>query len=288
MRGLVQPTFELLLNAAGGRSTREPDLRAPLQRYLRLLTSDRQSSLKMRAGGSTRLAIAEDVQLITYRVSRAAMQSRAPMGLRLPQRWHHVIGEMAEGQRLVNHPLTTNSSRDEPIVYRIDAAYRIVEVNDAWTRFANNNAAPELAGDAVRGRTLWEFIADPTTRALYEALVARARQGNPQTVLYRCDVPAAKRLMRMTIALDGPHVTFESAVAEESELSAFALWDRRVSRSGEPLRACSWCKRIEIGDHWVEVDAAIDGLGLLVQEPVRPVVHVTCPACYAAVAAGGG
>lgn len=64
MRCLVQPTFEQLLN---------------------------------KVSGSTRLAIAEDVQLITYRLSRAAMQSRAPMGLRLPQRWHHVIGEMAEG-----------------------------------------------------------------------------------------------------------------------------------------------------------------------------------------------
>jgi hypothetical protein len=89
----------------------------------------------------------------------------------------------------------------------------------------------------------------------------------------------------MTIAADGPHVTFESVVAKESEIRGFALWDRGVSRSGDPIRACSWCKRIELGGHWVEVDAAIDVLGLLLQEPVRPVVYVTCPACYAAVVA---
>jgi hypothetical protein len=196
----------------------------------------------------------------------------------------------ANGRRanLVNRPTIATSSRDESIVYRIDAADRIVEVNDAWTRFADNNAAPELAADAVFGRTLWDFIADPTTRGWYQALVARARQGNPQTVLHRCDVPTAGRVMRMTIALDRTHVTFESVVAEESELSVFALWDRRVSRSGEPIRACSWCKRIAIADRWVEIDAAIDVLGLLVQEPVRPVIHVTCPACDTGVAAGGG
>jgi hypothetical protein len=163
-----------------------------------------------------------------------------------------------------------------------------VGVNDAWTRFANNNDAPELAADALLGRTLWDFIADPTTRALYEALVARARQASPRTVLYRCDVPDAKRVMRMTIAADGGNVTFESVLAEESELRAFALWDRRVSRSGEAIPACSWCKRIEIGGHWIEVDAAIDVLGLLLQQPLRPVVHVTCPNCYATVAAAGG
>jgi hypothetical protein len=205
----------------------------------------------------------------------------------LGQRWQPIRSATEEGQNLVNHPLAATSPRDESIVYRIDANARIVEVNDAWTRFANNNGAPELAPDAVFGRTLWDFIADPTTRALYEALVARARQGNPQTVLYRCDVPAAKRVMRMTIALDGTHVTFESVVAEESELSVFALWDRRVSRSSEAIDACSWCKRIEIGGHWIEVDAAIDALGLLVQQRVPRVVHVTCPACYAAVSAAG-
>src|SRR5947209_973097 len=85
--------------------------------------------------------------------------------------------------------------------YRV--ADRLVEVNDAWTRFAHNNGAPELAPDAVLGRSLWTFIADPTTRRLYEALVARAREGSPRTVPYRCDVPAAKRLMRMTITADG-------------------------------------------------------------------------------------
>ena len=52
--------------------------------------------------------------------------------------------------------------------------------------------------------------------------------------------------------------------------------------------ATAWCKRMEIADRWVEIDAAVDVLGLLVEESVPPVVHVTCPACYAGVAAGGG
>jgi len=161
-------------------------------------------------------------------------------------------------------------------------------VNDAWTRFATINDAPELGGAAVLGRTLWDFIADRTTRVLYEALVARARQGTAPTVTYRCDVPAAKRLMSMTLRPDGTHVRFESVALEESEIRGFELWDRQGSRSGEPLHACSWCKRIDIGGHWLEVDAAIDVLGLLVQRPLRPVVYVTCPTCHAAVTAAQG
>jgi hypothetical protein len=88
----------------------------------------------------------------------------------------------------------------------------------------------------------------------------------------------------MTITADGTDVTFESVAAEESDIRGFELWDRSGSRSGDPVRACSWCKRIEIGGHWLEVDVAIDVLGLLVQPPLRPVVYTTCPACYAAVA----
>ncbi len=106
--------------------------------------------------------------------------------------------------------------------------------------------------------------------------------------MYRCDVPAAKRLMRMKIAAEGTDVRFESLVAEEGDIRAFALWDRRAPRSGEPVRACSWCKRIDIGGHWIEVDAAIDVLGLFVDRPLRPVVYATCSTCYAAVDAARG
>jgi hypothetical protein len=56
--------------------------------------------------------------------------------------------------------------------------------------------------------------------------------------------------------------------------------------TGEPIRACSWCRRIDV-DGYVEIDEAVVRLGLLEQEP-RPISHVLCSACAAEARAAAG
>lgn len=72
----------------------------------------------------------------------------------------------------------------EPLVYSLDACDRIVRVNDAWTRFALENDAPELAAQHVLRRSIWDFS---TTRRPVRftriSSLAFARGGRPP---FRC------------------------------------------------------------------------------------------------------
>ena len=104
-------------------------------------------------------------------------------------------------------------------------------------------------------------------------------------VVFRCDSPVERRLMHLTITpeRDG-RVRFHSIVAERDVVNQIALWDRSRLRSGQTIRACSWCHRIEVGDsHWIKPDVAADVLGLMLEGPLPPVSITTCGACCDAV-----
>jgi len=59
-----------------------------------------------------------------------------------------------------------------PVVYRIDAADIIEDVNDAWARFAIENDAPSLATEVI-GRSIWDYISGPEVRHIYESVFKR-------------------------------------------------------------------------------------------------------------------
>jgi hypothetical protein len=67
-------------------------------------------------------------------------------------------------------------------------------------------------------------------------------------------------------------------------------------RDGERImRMCSWCKRVRLPDgEWVEVERAIDMLGVFADTPVSGVTHGICVSCEEALDmslpgdAGGG
>ena len=175
--------------------------------------------------------------------------------------------------------------RDAPevVVYRLDPEDRIVEVNETWKRFARGNDAAELA-DGVLGRSLWDFITDSTTATIYRDLLVRVRDGRTMTFPFRCDAPALRRWMRMTMRpLVRRAVLFESEILEEARASA-ALWARYARRGGELVCVCSWCKRVRIDDqHWMETDAAVDALALFIGQPPPMLTHGMCPTCYASM-----
>jgi hypothetical protein len=69
----------------------------------------------------------------------------------------------------------------QTVRYRIDREDRLVELNAGWLTFAAENGGQALQPSAVIGQSLWKFVADPTTRQLYEAMVLRLRQGESFT-----------------------------------------------------------------------------------------------------------
>lgn len=176
----------------------------------------------------------------------------------------------------------------EPIIrYAIDAEDRICFVDEGWRRFAQANDGEELVGPSTLGRSIWDGISDPTTRALYQQIVARVRQGRSARFTLRCDGPGCRRLLEMTISLapDGS-VLFETQALRVTEREPVDLLSRRATRSTTLLRACAWCNRIDAGfgtDDWVDVEEAVERLRLFEAEQMPRVTHGICGSCLASM-----
>lgn len=169
----------------------------------------------------------------------------------------------------------------EPLVYSLDACDRIVRVNDAWTRFALENDAPELAAQHVLRRSIWDFLDDPTTRQIYADLFSRVRQGRTASFSLRCDSPTLRRHLTMIIRpAERNSVDFQCAVVAVESRPTQRIWDRRTIRSGSLLRACAWCKRVDVGGEWMEIDVALEPLRIFELERLPAVTHGICDACH--------
>ena len=174
-----------------------------------------------------------------------------------------------------------------PVAYEIDAADRIIRVSPGWSAVALAGGAPGLQDALVVGRALWDFVADPTTRQLYAALLERIRTGaRPLAFSFRCDTPTERRLMEMKLTgLPGSGVAFEVRVIAVQSRPAVALLDDGTPRRGM-VRMCSWCKRLPVpSGEWLEVEDAVKVLDLLDSAPLPAITHGICPQCYEGVMA---
>lgn len=168
---------------------------------------------------------------------------------------------------------------DEVIRYEIDAHDRLVSVRDAWAAFASANGAPHLAS-GVLGRSLWDFVSDDSTRDVYRRLIAQARTGRVVTFRYRCDAPAMRRYLKMTIRLRaGDMVEFESLTLKTEPRAAPFLPAAAQPSSGALLRICSWCSRIAVEHDWLEAEDAIDRLRLFDTPVAATITHGMCAEC---------
>ena len=165
------------------------------------------------------------------------------------------------------------------ISYRIDRSDTIVWVNETWNTFAQSNGWNEA--DSVLGRPVWEFVAGRETQLIWRELLARARTGVAIQVPFRCDAPAVRRYLQLAIkpAKSG-EVFFASTTDRLIERNPLALLSAHYAE-GEPIRCCSWCKRFD-AEGWVEVEEAVERLGLLEQD-IRPVTHAMCADCEASL-----
>ena len=175
------------------------------------------------------------------------------------------------------------SPAHDRLTYRIDRGDVITAVDDAWAPFARANGAPQLAD--VLGRPLWDYVSDDTTRQVYRDLVARVRAGHDATFPYRCDAPALRRFMRMTMrAAPQRGVVFESEVVRTEARPVPLLLDQKpAGSSGVIVRVCSWCKRVHVRETWQEVEIAVERLDLFAGGPSPSLTHGMCEDCYARV-----
>jgi hypothetical protein len=166
--------------------------------------------------------------------------------------------------------------------YDLDAQFRIAAVDDRWTRFALANHAPELASPTLIGHSLILQFSDRTTAHLYEQLLTKVqRTGRPIVVPIRCDSPTLRRYIDLHIE-PGPHggIHIRSRIVRVEARAEVRLLDDAIPRSGEAVRMCSFCKRIDVSGEWHEVEEATLALHLLERDTLPPVTHGVCPACY--------
>ncbi len=170
----------------------------------------------------------------------------------------------------------------EDMRYAVNDRDEIVFVNDAWCAFAAANGGERLGPDAVLGRSLWQFIADPTTQRLYHKVLERVRVGHDVRFNFRCDSPDRRRLLAMEVVqVPGGVIEFRTRMLSEEARAWQPLFDPASAHSNEFVYVCAWCKRVDVGGEWVEVEEAVARLELF-DRPVLPQLsHGICRSCYA-------
>ncbi|MDT8319362.1 MAG: hypothetical protein RQ826_02420 [Xanthomonadales bacterium] len=178
------------------------------------------------------------------------------------------------------------SSRTDEIHYRLNDRDEIVYVNEVWDLFALANSGEHLTATRVLGRPLWDFITDDTSRRLYRVVLAKVRDDRPVRFDFRCDSPDCRRLLEMEVSR-GQHGSTEFRVRTlaKEKRQPQALLDPYRPPSGELLCVCAWCKRVDMGDRWTEVEEAVSLLGLPERSLLPEVTHGICEDCNARMVA---
>lgn len=181
----------------------------------------------------------------------------------------------------LNDPLDPGASTRD-VSYVLNADDELVSVNDAWGDFARSNLGGRAAAAEVLGRKLWDFIAGAETRLLYRDILHRVRRGNTLRFNIRCDAPDRRRLIEVVVApAAGAAVEFHTRVLWEEAREWQPLLDPRVAHTDEFLHLCAWCKKVQVGDEWLEVEDAVTRLALFDQPALPQLSHGLCPACDA-------
>lgn len=168
---------------------------------------------------------------------------------------------------------------DVGVRYRINARDEISFVDEDWHRVA---VGGQLREENVIGRQLWDYITDDSTRRLYEEIIARVRRGHRAQFTLRCDAPAARRLLEMTIRAHAEdEIEFETRTLQVEPRPPVPLLEPDRKRAEEWVRSCAWCSRIHVGaGQWAEVEAAAEHLRLFERDALPRLTHGICEECH--------
>jgi hypothetical protein len=181
-------------------------------------------------------------------------------------------------------PEGANLNGNDDICYRVNEQDEIMFVNEAWIRFAEANDGWQLATKQILHRSIWDFIADVTTRQVYRDLLKRVRQGRRVRFTFRCDSPVCRRLMEMRVvpALNG-EIEFRTRILSQEDRQTQPLMEAGQARNEERVLVCGWCLRVRVEDRWLEMEEAVLALRLF-ENPVLPLLnHTICQTCYEAM-----
>jgi hypothetical protein len=165
------------------------------------------------------------------------------------------------------------------VVYRIDSNDTIVHVDGAFRRFAEAVGVPDLPDD-VLGRSLWGCIADDELRAVYTALVRRARAGHIVRFQTRCDSPSLWRRVDVEIS-----PLPDGGVEIACTAGAARLASPAVASGSDLLRVCAWCYRVHRDGSWQGIEDVVAEERLLERPTIPIVTHGICDECLADAAA---
>lgn len=166
------------------------------------------------------------------------------------------------------------------LCYQLNEHDEIAFVNDAWDAFARANGSDGLAAPQVLGRPLWGFITDATTRQLYLDMLKRVRSGSRVRFQFRCDTPSRRRLLEMDVSQVSSATEFRTRVIWEEEREYQALFEPDRPASDEFLHVCAWCKKVDVGAGWAEVEEAVTTLRLFERPMLPQLTHGICQPCY--------
>ncbi len=184
----------------------------------------------------------------------------------------------------------------EGLCYLVTFEGKILAIGSPnWDAAMEMCNAAHLRADLLLGANIFAYVAGEEVAATYRDWMRALQTGRePQiTFEYRCDAPALKREMRMTMTavVDGGRpssVLFQSLVLSETERPPINLFDAaHMKRQMEsdlalPLvTLCSYCHSVKVraanGD-WVSAEAYYQKGG---SDQVR-ISHGVCPKCFRA------
>jgi hypothetical protein len=168
------------------------------------------------------------------------------------------------------------------LTYVLDGAACIRAIDGPWDAFAAANGAPGLTAANVLGRPLLAFVDGSEMQMVTEMLLARARKAPVRALPFRCDSPDERRYLTLTVTARAPDLLVCSTIVERTESRPRrAVLDPAEERSpDESFPVCGWCRKSRLADgRWVEVDEAIDEMGLFTQTPLPRLTHGICPPC---------
>ena len=168
------------------------------------------------------------------------------------------------------------------VCYILDDRRRLVYSNPTWDRFAEENGAPELVGEALIGTDLFAAIPNVLASAYAEAFASVEATGRVWTKAYECFSPDMLRRFQMRIhflksrrwflvtnalIVERPHENVEPSAER-------VYFDRGV------ITMCAHCRCVrQVGSHggwdFVPYYLQLKGLDLL------KISHGLCPICQA-------
>ena len=167
-------------------------------------------------------------------------------------------------------------------VYVIDVRDIIESVDSNWLAFARDNGASDLTEGAVVGKSLFDYLDGHETQRLYRIVQDRVRRtGQSVLIPFRCDGPSVRRFMELQVTLlEFGKIEFVGRTIREEERAEVPLFDSTIARGGESVVVCVWCKQVRIErDVWLEVEDAIERMGLFEMLPLPPIAHGVCDEC---------